>query len=316
MKLSYVTDSLGDLSYEKMLDTCAELGFEQIEFACGNWSQAPHINLDQLLASNTERDSFLLELNKRNLEISAFNCSGNQLAPNDSGKEHDLVVKKTFKLAELLGVNTIVMMSGLPGGGPNDEFPNWITTSWPPVTQEILEWQWNEVAIPYWENTVELAKNHGIEKIALENHGYQLVYNVETLFKLRNNVDEMIGMNLDPSHLFWMGGDPIAAARKLGEANAIHYVHAKDVRLEKGLVNINGLLDTKTIDEFSIRTWNYVALGHGHGLKWWKEFFTVLSMTGYDGTVSLEMEDLTMDALTGVKKSVNVVKEALPKIYE
>ncbi|TDO93954.1 AP endonuclease family 2 protein [Halanaerobium saccharolyticum] len=140
-----------------------------------------------------------------------------------------------------------------------------------------------------------------------------MVYNPETLFKLRNEVGDLIGMNLDSSHLFWMGGDPISAVRELRDA--IYFVHAKDVRMERILVDNNGLLDTKTIDEFASRSWNYVALGHGHSVNWWKEFFTVLKMVGYDGTVSLEMEDLSMAALTGIKKSLSVLKEALPRDF-
>lgn len=311
MRLCFVTDGLGYMSFEEILDTSASLGFESLEFACGNWSKAPHVDLDGLLESASKREQFVNAIKRRGLEIESLNCSGNQLAPNEEGKAHQAVVEKTFKLAELLGVKTIVMMSGLPGGGPGDTSPNWIITSWPPITTRILNWQWNEVAFPYWEKTIKLAKEHGIEKIALENHGCQLVYNPETLFKLRNQVGDFVGMNFDPSHLLWMGGDPILAARTLGKA--IYHIHAKDVRVEKGLVDSDGVLDTKTIDLFSKRTWNYVALGHGHDIGWWKEFFSVVSMVGYDGPVSLEMEDLTMDPLTGVKKSLKVLKEALPR---
>jgi hypothetical protein len=39
-------------------------------------------------------------------------------------------------------------------------------------------------------------------------------------------------------------------------------------------------------------------------------------MIGYDGIVSLENEDLTMDPLTALKKSTQVLKEALPKDFE
>jgi len=311
MRLCFVTDGLGYMPFEEMLDTCVSLGFESLEFACGNWSKAPHVDLDGLLGSGMKREAFVDAIKSRGLEIEALNCSGNQLAPNEEGKAHQEIVEKTFRLAELLGIKTIVMMSGLPGGGPGETTPNWITTSWPPITTRILNWQWNEVALPYWEKTVKLAKEHGIEKIALENHGCQLVYNPETLFKLRNHVGEMVGMNFDPSHLFWMGGDPISAVRSLGDA--MYHIHAKDVRVERGFIETDGVLDTKTIDCFSKRSWNYVALGHGHDTKWWKEFFSVVSMIGYNGPVSLEMEDLTMDPLTGVKKSVKVLKEALPR---
>lgn len=72
-----------------------------------------------------------------------------------------------------------------------------------------------------------------------------MVYNPETLFRLRDAVGPIVGLNLDPSHLIWMGADPILAARELGEA--IHHVHGKDVRLERHLSGINGVLETKKL---------------------------------------------------------------------
>ena len=246
------------------------------------------------------------------LGISALNCSGNALAPNQMDLAHQEVVHKTFTLASLLGVKHVVMMSGLPGGGPGETVPNWITTSWPPENVKILSWQWKERLIPYWKELVKRAADTGIGSIALENHGSQLVYNAHTLTMLRSEIGPMIGMNLDPSHLFWMGGDPRAMVRSLGDM--IYHVHAKDVRVEFGMHEADGLLDTRGIDEFASRAWNYVALGHGHGLLWWKEFFSILAMVGYDGPVSLEMEDRTMDQLTGTRKSMAVLKEALPRM--
>ena len=60
------------------------------------------------------------------------------------------------------------------------------------------------------------------------------------------------------------------------------------------------------MESFAKRSWNYVALGNGHDVSYWKEFFTVVKMTGYEGPVVLEMEDLAMEPLTGVRKSMNV----------
>lgn len=315
MRLCINTDSLSSMPFEEMLCTVASLGYESVEIACGNWSKAPHMDLDSLLASADKRRDFLQAIESRGLKLEALNCSGNQLAPNEEGRLHQEVVEKTFRLAGILGVKNIVMMSGCPGGSPADATPNWIITSWPPITTRILNWQWESVLIPYWEKTVELAASCGIEKIALENHGCQMVYNPETLIRLRDAVGPMVGMNLDPSHLMWMGGDPIAAVHKLGAAR-IYHVHAKDVRLERNYVGADGVLDTKTIDCFASRAWNYVALGHGHDVRWWKEFLSVLSMEGYNGPVSQEMEDLTMPALTGVQKSTAVLKEAMPRSFE
>jgi sugar phosphate isomerase/epimerase len=308
-----MTDSLGSFSFGEMLDAAEKMGFESLEFGCGNWSAAPHLELDSLLGDAVKRSSFQDAIRRKGLRIEALNCSGNQLAPNQEGAAHQAVVEKTFRLAELLDVKTIVMMSGLPGGGPGETIPNWITTSWPPETTDILAWQWEEVAFPYWEKTVQEAKDRGVERIALENHGRQLVYNPSTLMRLRERIGPMIGMNLDPSHLFWMGGDPVSAARSLGPA--VYHVHAKDVRIERGLSERDGLMDTKTIDEFAFRSWNYVALGFGHDALWWRDFFAVLAMIGYEGPVSLEMEDRSMDQYTGTAKSVDFLKTVLPRSF-
>ena len=247
------------------------------------------------------------EAMQKGLELCALNCSGNPLAYE---KDMD-VTKKTFELAHQLGVKKIVMMSGLPVGCEGDKTPVWITTSWPPETQDILDYQWNQVAIPAWKKLVKLAEDCGIERIALENHGMQLVYNPETLLRLREAVGPMIGMNLDPPHLFWMGGDPIEAARVLGERDALYHVHGKDSRPERRMAGPNGLLDTKPNDQFRTSSRNYVAVGCGHGPQGWKEFFSTVRMAGYDGDISLEMEDLTMPMLEGHLTSLRVLKEAL-----
>lgn len=312
MKLCLVTDSLASLGFEAMLDEVASLGFEGLELGTGNWSAAPHLDLEGLLGSAEARARYADAIRSRGLSIEALNCSGNQLAPNEEGKAHRAVVEGTFELAGRLGVKKVVMMSGLPGGGPGEREPNWITTSWPARNAEVLDWQWNEVALPYWREAVRMAADNGVERVALENHGCQLVYNPSTLLRLRAEAGSLVGMNLDPSHLFWMGGEPIAAARFLGSAGALYHVHAKDVRLERGAVDVDGVLDTQAIDRYASRAWNYVALGYGHDARWWKEFISALRMAGYDGAVSLEMEDVSMDPRTGVRKSLALLREAWP----
>lgn len=306
MKLAIKTCTL-DMPYEEMLDFCVAQGVDAIEIGTGNWSSAPHIDLELMLSSATAREKWNDARKARGLELCALNCSGNPLA---YAADKDVTLK-TFRLAELLGVKKIVMMSGLPAGCPGDKTPTWITTSWPPETQDILRYQWEDVAIPQWKELVKFAADCGIEKIALENHGAQLVYNPETLLKLRSAVGPMVGMNLDPSHLFWMGGDPIAAARVLGENGALFHVHGKDSRPERRMWEPNGMLDTKPIDAFGKRAWNYVAVGSGHGTQWWREFVSVLRMEGYDDIISLEMEDLTLPMLEGHLSSLATLKDAL-----
>lgn len=306
MRLAIKTCTL-NMSYPEMLDFCAAQGIAAVEIGTGNWSGAPHIDLERVASSNTARQLWYDELRRRDLELCALNCSGNPLAYETDWR----VTEQTFRLAEQLGVKKIVMMSGLPAGCPGDRTPVWITTSWPPEVAAVLDYQWNEVCIPKWRQLAAMAADCGIERIALENHAQQLVYNPETLLRLRSEVGSIIGMNLDPSHLFWMGGDPIEAARVLGESGAIYHVHGKDSRPERRMAGPNGMLDTKPIDAFRQRAWNYVAVGAGHGEQWWREFFSVVRMGGYDGDVALEMEDLTMPMLEGHLMSLRTLKSAL-----
>ncbi|MBP2199414.1 sugar phosphate isomerase/epimerase family protein [Pantoea cypripedii] len=311
MRLAFCTDSLGHLPFAAMLDKLLELGVYGVEMTTGGWSSAPHLRTEELLASASQRRQLLQALESRGMTIAALNVSGNPLDVGELGQCHKRDTEQALALAGELGVEKIVMMSGLPPASPHDTIPNWITytVSWPPTLKNCLDYQWNEVAIPYWQGLVARAKASGVARFALENFSSMLVWNPETLFRLRDAVGPMVGLNLDPSHLLWMGGDPIAAARALGPA--IHHVHGKDVRLERGLVNINGLLETKPVEDVANRAWNYVAVGCGQDLQWWKEFFSVVRMMGYNDWVSLEMEDLTMSVEAGVTSSIAALQQSI-----
>jgi sugar phosphate isomerase/epimerase len=103
MKIGLNTDSLGHLSLAELLPVVAEAGIECLEFGCGNWSEAPHLNLAELLESAAARRELLARLADHGLEISALNCSGNPLKPGPDGKRHDQVTRQMIELARLLG---------------------------------------------------------------------------------------------------------------------------------------------------------------------------------------------------------------------
>ena len=309
MKLGLVTDSLAAYPLERAAAICRELGLEQVELGCGNWSPAPHVDLKQLTADAGARRRLLDILAENGLAISALNCSGNPLFPGEKGERDRAVAADTFLLAEQLGLDTVVMMSGLPGGCPEDRTPTWIVTSWPPETEEILRYQW-QAAVPVWRGLAARARDHGVRHIALEFHGWQLVYNVETLRRLQSEVGgDLLGVNLDPSHLFWMGADPLEVAKAL--ADYIYHVHIKDVRLEPA-AGQNTLLDTKGVLEYASRSWNFVTPGSGHGADWWRAFLRTLRECGYDGALSIEQEDYTIPLEEALKKAVSLLRQVLP----
>src|SRR6202047_3525828 len=138
-----VTESFGNLPFEEAAKASADLVLEALEIGMGNWSAAPHANPQSLLKSKEKRQEFLSVFEQNGLALAALNCSGNQLHPVD-GERQSAVIFDTVRVAGLLGIHTIVLMSGLPAGGPNDLRPNWVTSAWPPANGEILKWQWNE----------------------------------------------------------------------------------------------------------------------------------------------------------------------------
>jgi sugar phosphate isomerase/epimerase len=305
MKIGILTDSLPDLDFDAMLAAAAALKIESLEFACGNWSTAPHLKLDELLDSESSRRNFLAAIRDHGMSICALNCSGNPLYPGAEGKQQHEITLKTFRLAQLLGIDRIVMMSGLPGG-PGDANPNWITTAWPPECAVILDYQWTREVIPYWKSLVKFASEKGVRQICLELHGCQAVYNPFTLNKLREVIGPIVGANYDPSHPLWMGADPLASVRALGAA--IYHVHAKDTRIEPIPAAIDGILDTRPSANAAQRSWNYVTLGYGHGEEWWRQFCAALRMAGYDDVLSIEHEDSLLPPLEGVRKSVELLR--------
>lgn len=311
MKLGLNTDGFGHLSLRACLDIAADLGLDSLEFSLGGWSSAPHLDIDALISDNQARDRFLGMLRERNLTISALNCSGNQLHPGEIGRSDTKLAYATLELAALLGVKRIVMMSGLPAGGPNDNCPNWITSSWPIEATDILNWQWEQRVIPWWRLYANSAAQRGLQ-ICIEPHGRQAVYNPASFFRLRETIGETVGVNFDPSHLLWMGGDAVAAIKALG--SCIYHVHAKDTRIEP-LAAINGLLETKSNRPVKDRSWNFVPVGHGSPTREWLNLVGALKAVGYDDVISIENEDYSMGADEAVRTSVAALRFCFEAIH-
>lgn len=309
MKIGIVSDSLANLSFEACLDAVAELGIEGVEVNTGNWSSAPHLDLDRLVESAGARREFLRAFEQRGLTLAALNANGNQLHPVDGARQAE-TVDKTVRLAGLLGVDKVCLMSGLPGAAPGETAPNWIVSAWPPETGRFLRWQWRERLLPYWETLVKDAEANGVQRLCIELHGNQLVYNVPSLLRLREAVGPRVGANLDPSHLMWMGADPLAAVDALGEA--VYHIHAKDTWINPARVSTVSVLDTAPMERVSERAWSYITLGYGHGESWWREFCYRLRLAGYDGWLSIEHEDVALSRIEGVRRSVAVLRAVAP----
>lgn len=310
MQIGLLTDSLSTLTRAEALDAAADLGVETVEVGLGGvhggWSPAPHADLDELLTDPAARAALQRDVTSRGLRLEAFNAAGNPLHPVE-GERDDHVLRGALQLAEELEVGTVVTMSGLPAA-PGDRFPAWVTTVWPPENLRLLEHQWT-VAVDYWGDLAAEAARRGVT-VAIEMHANQLVYNVPALLRLRGAVGDTVGANFDPSHLLWMGADPLAAIAALD--GAIHHVHAKDTRIEPR-ATVTSRLETIPNERTGERAWNYVAVGTGHpdGVAFWTRFVDAIRAAGYDGALSIENEDYTLDQRESVALAVDTLRQAL-----
>jgi len=310
MKLGVFTPVFGGRSLDQMLESIAALEHvNAIEIGTGAWPGNEHLDLDDLLSSAAKARAYRKRINDAGLTISALSCHGNPIHPDKAiARDYDTVFRKTVRLAERLEVPVVVTFSGCPGDGPAAKHPNWVTTPWPPEFSEILEWQWTKRVVPYWKDAAAFAAKRGI-KVALEAHPGFVVYNVETALKLRAAAGDNLGVNFDPSHMYWQGVDVPAAIKALGKA--IFHVHAKDVAIDARNTGINGVLDTKSYQFMSERSWLFRSVGWGHDELEWKRIVSALRLAGYDYVMSIEHEDALASVDEGLRAAVNMLHRVL-----
>ncbi len=310
MKLGLFTPVFGTLSLDDLLTELRRYPLlTHLELGCGGWPGSSHINPAALLADAAAARTYRQRLSDAGLTISALSCHGNPVHPDAAiARRDDATLRQTIRLAEALEVSVVVTFSGCPGGAAADATPNWITTAWPPEYAEALEWQWNERLIPYWQGAEKFAADAGV-RVALEAHPGFCVYNPETLLRLRAATGRALGINLDPSHLWWQGVDIPTAITALGDA--IFHVHAKDVALNPGRVAANGVLDTKSYSRMRERSWLFRSVGWGHDELQWKAIASALRLAGYDYVLSIEHEDALASIHEGLSSAIGMLGRVL-----
>ena len=303
------------MSLEDAIKYLASLDVDCMELGVGGYPGKALCGAADFLANPDKIKNLKKLLAENNIELSALSCHGNPLHPNkETAKVFEDDFDNAVLIAEKLDIDTIIGFSGCPGDSEGSKNPNWVTCAWPPDYLEILDWQWNEVLIPYWKKKAEYCKAHGVNKIAFEMHPGFMVYNPSTLLRLRKAVGKIIGANLDPSHLFWQGINPVEAIKALGAENAIYHFHAKDTKIDNANTAVNGVLDTGSYESILERSWVFRTVGYGHGKEVWNDIISTLKAVGYDGAISIEHEDGLMSPKEGLEKAVTFLKEVL--IYE
>jgi sugar phosphate isomerase/epimerase len=309
MKIGVFMVLFSQRPFEEALDYVKAAGCEAVEVGVGGFPGNAHADAERLLQDDAARRRFLDAVTSRGMEISAISCHGNPLHPiRERAEADDRVYRSAVQLAQKLEVSTVITFSGCPGGSPEAREPNWVTCPWPPDFLEILDWQWRERVTPYWSEAADFARRHGI-RVAIELHPGFVAYHTESFYRLREIGGDTLGVNFDPSHLFWQGMDPLVCVRGLGDA--IFHVHAKDTWLDEQNIRINGVLDTKPYTDEIHRSWIFRTVGYGHGQEFWRSLISELRMAGYDGSISIEHEDTLLSVNEGFTRAVDFLKDVV-----
>jgi sugar phosphate isomerase/epimerase len=216
-------------------------------------------------------------------------------------------------------------MSGLPAAHPGGCWPAWHVNPWDSGYLDSLDYQWDEVAVPFWREIDALARDHDV-KVCIEMHPQNLVFNPATLLRLVDKTGAThVGAEMDPSHLFWQGIDPVAAIDHLGDL--VFHAAAKDTRINPACA-LHGVLDdrfTRTpadADPTSLggrhtvnrwprdSSWDFVAVGRGHDVEFWARFLAALHRVHPDMAVNIEHEDTELGQLEGLAVAAETLTAA------
>jgi sugar phosphate isomerase/epimerase len=323
MKLGVYTAILHDRPLAEALDVIASLGLTGAEVNAGGFLPAPHLPVDDLLDGSLSIVDYLAVFERAGVALTGLNVNGNVLHPDPVVSGPDArELRQAIEVAGLLGVTRVVAMSGLPAAEPTGTVPAWNVVPWDSAYLDSLAYQW-DLAVEFWRDIDALAVRHGV-KVCLEMHPHNLVFNPATLRRLVERTGaRAIGAELDPSHLFWQGIDPVAAVEDLGEL--VFHAAAKDTRINDR-ARVNGVLDDRftrvtdaavslggryTLNAWPERaSWDFVAVGRGHGHDWWVSFLLALHKVDPEMAVNIEHEDLELGTLEGLQVAAEALKAA------
>jgi sugar phosphate isomerase/epimerase len=311
VRIGLLTDALDRLAPAEAFDWCREQGLAAVELGVGGYSSAPHATL-ALLDYPMARLGLLKLLAERDLELAALNASGNPLHPDRAvGRRHDDDLRNALRLAHALGVPRVVAMSGCPGGPGGGGWPVFAGGAWLPDMERLWDWQWARIA-DYWRelSSFAAAEAPGVA-ICLELHPGTSIYNPESYRLLRTVTGDNVRVNLDPSHFWWQGMDPVAAVDELGAAVA--FAHGKDTVLHPDRIARHGVLDFRWPADADTMPWHFAAVGAGRPLEEWARLLRALAEAGYDDVISIEHEDPTLTPEAGIEASLRGLRAALSR---
>ena len=283
MKMGLVTAILDGWTFEEMIDTCADMGFECVEVAC--WPQGKaerrYAGVSHIDVANTS-DEYVQYVKdycaKKNIEISSLafypNTMDGDLEKREAAISH---LYKVIKMSSLLGVNMVTTFIGRDQTKSVDANIELFKEIWPPI--------------------INYAEELGV-KIAIENcpmlfgedqwPGGQNLMTTPVIWRKLFEIcpNKNFGLNFDPSHCIWQQLDYIAPIYEFKDR--LFHVHYKDIKLYPEKLAQCGTM-AYPLDYMSPKL-------PGLGDVDWGKYVSALTDIGYDSFTCIEVEDKAFES--------------------
>lgn len=303
-----------------------------------------HCDPPLYIKDSEKREEFEKTIIDRGFHLSSLSAHGNPLHPDpeiakvSSDRLHN-AIKLMGKLEKCLlkdkdgrPARVVNCFSGLSAADikvnsngtvtQKGKVPGWQVCPWPDEHYDSYREQLNFAGM-VWTEFVKEAKDSGVS-LAFELHPNFFAHNPETYIDLLEKAGDdgkILGLNFDPSHLFWRNMDPLAVIRYLNKTlntNPIKHCHGKDTYVDPYNTCIQGNHSIRPYSQEALRVWRFVTIGEGcdpangaHDLNWWCRFVTELQLWGYDHVISIEHEDSRKSFTEGLGKALNILAQAV-----
>ena len=278
MQLGFMTAILPDRTFEQVLEFASATGYDCLEVMCWPPGKADRryagvTHIDVTGFDNAQANRVLEQAAAAQVAISGLGYYPNALSHNEDeaviAVEH---LQRVITAAPLLGLTRVNTFIGR-------DWTQSVDANWPRFLKT-------------WKPLIKLAEDNGI-KIGIENcpmiftsdewpGGKNLAGSPAIWRRMFNDIpSESFGLNYDPSHMVWQQMDYLAPMREFQDK--LFHIHAKDVRVDRHKLNEVGTLAHPN----DYHTPKLPGMGDVD----WGKFFSVLTDTGYQGPVCVEVED-------------------------
>jgi sugar phosphate isomerase/epimerase len=306
MQLGFVSAILPDLDLDGVLKLAAAEGYDCVELMCWPHGKAErryagvtHVDVTQSSDATAQQVNALSE--QHGVAISALSYYPNLLVPDrEEAQVYIDHLKKVIEASARLGIGRVNSFIG------RDHTKN-VEDNWP---------RFREV----WEDLIAVAEQHQV-KVGIENcpmiftwdewpGGKNLGHSPELWERMFSDIDsDYFGLNYDPSHMVWQHMDYLAPLRDF--SHKLFHIHAKDVRIDHHRLNQTGIMAPPN-------QWHTPKLP-GLGEVDWGKFFSVLSSTGYQGPVCVEVEDRAYEGsferrVASLRQSHTYLRQFIPEM--